>query len=84
MHDVQIVLPCHFVHADRESQGVWWVLEQRVVRDFDFVEEQPLVERREAKRLCVGDEVDLVTAGRQLDAELSGQRAGPAVRPIRS
>ncbi len=66
-------------HAAGEGEVVRRVLEERVVGDGDFVEEDAVLTAGEAEGLLVGDEVDLVAAGGKLNAELCGDDAGAAV-----
>ena len=66
-------------HARGQSEAVRRIVEQRVVRDFDFV----IVDARhvgiETDGIGVADEVDLVAAVRQFEAELGGDDAAAAV-----
>jgi hypothetical protein len=66
-------------HAGGEGEVVGRVLEERVVRDRDLVEADVGLAAGEAEGLRVGDEVDLVAARGELDAELGGDDAGAAV-----
>jgi hypothetical protein len=67
---VESVHPYDFVHPHCESQIVRWILEQRISADVDFMEKDVRQERRKPERLPVRNEVDLVTACRESDAEL--------------
>ena len=69
-------------HAGGEGEVVGRVLEERVVRDRDFVVVDVGFAAGEAEGLRVGDEVDLVAARGELDAELGGDDAGAAVGGI--
>ena len=72
----------HLVHAHGEREIVRRILEQRIAADVHFVEVDARQERRQPEGLLVGDEVDLVPALRERDAELRRDRAGAAVRGI--
>ena len=82
MQEIEPVVEHHLVHAHGEREIVRRILEQRVPADVDLVEVDAWQKRRQAERLLVRDEVNLVSAPRQRDAELRGQRAGTAVRWI--
>ena len=69
-------------HAGGEGEIVGWVFEERVVRDGDFVEVDVGFAAGEAEGLRVGDEVDLVAAGGEFDAEFGGDDAAAAVGGI--
>jgi len=66
-------------HAGGEGEIVGGVLEERVVVDLDLMEVDVLLAAGEAEGLGGGDEVDLVTACGELDAEFRGDDAGAAV-----
>jgi hypothetical protein len=66
-------------HSGGEGEIVRRVLEERVVGDSYFVEVDVGLAAGEAEGLRVGDEVDLVTAGGELDSELGGDYSGAAV-----
>ena len=72
----------HLVHAHREREVVRRILEQRIAADVHFVEVDARQERRKPERLLVRDEVDLVTAPRERDAELRRDGARPTVGRI--
>ena len=72
MHD-------HLVHSHGEREIVRRILEQRISADVHFVEIDVRQERRQPERLPVSDEMDLVAARGERDAELGGDRAGSAV-----
>ncbi len=69
-------------HAGGEREVVGRVLEERVVGDGDLVVADVGFAAVEAEGLRVGDEVDLVAARGELDAELGGDNAGTAVGGI--
>ena len=69
-------------HAGGEGEIVGWMFEERVVRDCDFVEVDVGFAAGEAEGLRVGDEVDLVAAGGEFDAEFGGDNAAAAVGGI--
>ncbi len=82
VEQVQVVIGCDFGHARGQGQVVRRVFKQGIVRDRDFVEGDVLLAAAQAEGLRVGDEVDLVTGGRQLDAEFGSDDAAAAVRGI--
>ncbi len=69
-------------HAGGEGEVVGRVLEERVVGDGDLVEVDVGFAAGEAEGLRIGDEVDLVAAGGEFDAELGGDDAAAAVGGI--
>ena len=74
--------PHDLVHAHGEREVVRRILEQRIPADVHLVEEDARQEHRQAERLLVGDEMDLVPARGERDAELGRHGAGAAVRRI--
>ena len=71
-----------FGHAGGEGEIVGRMLEERVVEDLDLVEVDVVLAAGEAERLRRGDEVDVMAAGRELDAELGGDNAGSAISRV--
>jgi hypothetical protein len=71
-----------FGHASGEGEVVGWVLKKRVVRDRDFVVTDIGFSAGEAEGLRVGDEMDVVAASGELDAEFGGDDSGAAVGGI--
>ena len=69
-------------HAGGEGEVVGRMLEEGIVRDGDFVEVDVGFAAGEAEGLRVGDEVDLVAAGGEFDAEFGGDDAAAAVGGI--
>ena len=69
-------------HARGEGEIVGRVFEERIVGDGDFVIVDVFFAAVEAEGLRVGDEVNFVAAGSELDAELGGDDAGAAVGGI--
>jgi hypothetical protein len=63
------------VHSHRKREIVRRIFEQWVSTYIHFVEVDVREELRKAKRLPVCNEVDLVTARRESNPELSGDRA---------
>lgn len=66
MKQIEIVALGHFVHTGRQGLGVRGVLKQRISRYIDLVivnAGQTLVK---TNGIRVGDEMDIVTADRQL------------------
>src|SRR5690349_10230496 len=82
MQQIEPVIEHDLVHAHSERQVVRWILEERISSNVHFVKEDARQKCREAKRLLVRDEVDLMPATRQRDAELRGQRAGSTIRRV--
>ena len=66
-------------HAGGESEVVGWVLEEGVVGDGDFMEVNVGLTAGETEGLGVGDEVDVVSACGEFDAEFGGDDAGASV-----
>ena len=69
-------------HARGKGEVVGRVLEERIVRDRDLVIVDVVLAAVEAEGLRVGDEVDLVAARGEFDAELGGDDAAAAVGGI--
>src|SRR5271156_2493945 len=69
-------------HAGCEGQIVGRMLEERVVRDRYLVEVDVGFATSETEGLRVGDEVDLVAAGGEFDAEFGGDDTAAAVGGI--
>ena len=82
VEEVEVVELGDLGHAGGEGEVVGRVLEERVVGDRDLVVADVGVAAGEAEGLRVGDEVDLVAARGELDAELGGNDAGAAVGGI--
>ena len=82
VQEIELVRQHHFVHADREREIVWRILEQRIAPDVDLVKVDARQKRRETKRLLIRDEVDLMAATRQRHAKLRCDGTGAAVRRI--
>jgi len=72
MQEIEPLAFSNLRHARGESEGIRRIVEQRVVRDFDFV----IVDTRrvgiETDGIGVADEVDLMAAMRQFETELRG------------
>ena len=79
VQQVEAVLAHHFVHAHGEREVVRRILEERIAADVDLVEVDARQEVRQPEWLLVGDEMDLVPALRERDAELGRDGAGAAV-----
>ena len=69
-------------HAGGEREIVGRMFEERIVGDGDFVEVDVGLAAGEAEGLRVGDEVDLVAAGGEFDAEFGGDNSAAAVGGI--
>ena len=66
-------------HARGQGQVVGWMLEERVMVDVHLVEVDIGLAPVQAKRRRRGDEVDLVPARGELDAELGSHDAAAAI-----
>ena len=82
VQQVQVVALGHFGHARGQRQRVGRVLEQRVGRDLDLVVVDARSARVEPDGVGVGDEVDLVAAVGQFQAQFGGDDAAAAVGGI--
>jgi len=83
MHEVEALAHRHLVLLDGQRERVRGrLLEERVLHLRDLVKRHALGEPAEPERARVGDEVDLVAAPRQLEAQLGGNSARAAVRRI--
>jgi hypothetical protein len=82
VEQVEVVELGNFGHARGKGEVVGRVLEEWVVGDGDFVETDVGFAAGEAEGRLVGDEVDVVAARGELDAELGGNDAGTAVGGI--
>ena len=76
------MIPRDLVHGDGQREGVRRIHEERVTVDLHLVEEEAFVEVDEPERLGVGDEVDLVTAVRELKPQLGRHGPGAAERRV--
>jgi hypothetical protein len=75
MENLEAVHNDRFVHTHGERQIVRGIFEKGVAPHVNFMEVDVREKLRQAKRLPVRNEVDLVTASRQSNTELSGDRA---------
>ena len=82
VQQIEIVSLRYLRHSRRERQAIRRVMEQRVLRDFDFVVVNAGNARIEPDGIRVRDEMDLVAAIRQLQSEFGGDNAAAAVRRI--
>ncbi len=82
VEQLQLMREHDLVHPHGEREIVGRVLEERVASDVDFVEVDPRAELPEPERLLVGDEVHLVAARGERDAEFGRERARTAVGGI--
>jgi hypothetical protein len=82
VHELELVIPHHFVNLHREREIVRRVFEQRIADDIHFVVKNPRSEAAQAEWLLVRDEVDLVAARSERDTELRRDGTGAAVRGI--
>ena len=69
-------------HARRQGQIVGRMLEERVVRDGDLVKMDIGLAARESERLRVSDEVDVVAARGEFNAEFGSDDSAAAVGGI--
>src|SRR5581483_8623839 len=71
-----------FRHARGQRQVIRRIVKQRVVRYLDFVEEDVRHIVIQTERLRIGDEVDFVSALRELNAELGRDNTTAAVSGV--
>ena len=79
---VEVIALGNLVHPRRESFRIGWVLEQRIGGDIHLVVMNSWQAGVEADGVRVRDEVDVVSAGRQLQSELGGDDAAAAVSRV--
>ena len=83
VHEIELLALGDFVLFDRERERIRRrLLEQRVFELRDFVERHALRKAAQPKRTRVRDEVDVVPAPRELEAELRSDGTRPSVRGI--
>jgi hypothetical protein len=82
VEEIEIIELGDFRHSRGEGEIVGGEFEERVIGDGNLVIEDAVVAAGEAKGLRVGDEMDFVALGGELDSELSGDDAGAAVGGI--
>jgi hypothetical protein len=82
VEDVERVKLGDLGHAGGQGEIVGGVLEERVVVDLDLVKVDVGLAAGEAEGLRGGDEVDLMAARGELDAQFGGHDAGAAVGGI--
>ena len=79
VQQVEIVKLGHFGHARGQGQIVGRIVEQRVARNLDFVIMNMGLRFGQADGLRVRDEMNLVSALSQLQAQFGGHHAAAAV-----
>jgi hypothetical protein len=82
MQQIEIIKLGHFRHARRQSKVVRGVVEERITGNFDLVEVNVRLWLREPDGLRVGDEMNVVAALRQLEAEFGCNHSASAVGGI--
>ncbi len=82
VQQVQVVQLGHLGHARRQRKVVGRIFEERILRDLDLVKVNARMRLGEPDRLRVGDEMDLVSAIGQLNAELGGHHSAAAIGGI--
>ena len=82
VEQIELVVVGDLGHARGEREVVGRELKERVIGDRNFVEGDVLLAPAEAEGLRIGDEVDLMAGGGQLDAELGSDDAAAAVGGI--
>ena len=82
VQQVQVLGRRHVVHHGSQSQRVRRMVKQGVVHDFDFVEMDALPRFGHPHRNGVADEVHVVAAGRQFQAQFRCHHAAAAVRRV--
>ena len=79
MEDLELLVDRNLRHLRCQRERVRRVrIKQWVRRDGDFVEVHALVKDVQPRRKRVADEVDVIAAARESDAELRGHDAGAA------
>src|SRR5438067_165178 len=79
MQEIETVSFGYLGHARRQRQAVRRVLKQRVIGNFDLMIVNARDARIEADGIGVSDEMDVVTAVGELEAELGGDDPAAAV-----
>ena len=82
VQQVEVVQFGDFGHAGRERQVVGRIVKQRIARHLDFVEMNVGLGFRQPDGLRVRDEVNVVAALRQFQAQLGGHHSAAAVGRI--
>ena len=82
VQQIEVVAFGDIRHARRERQAIRRVLEQRIVGNFHFVVVDARNAGIEPDRIRVGDEVNLVAARREFEAEFGGDDPAAAVGGI--
>ena len=82
VQQIEIVAGRDLGHARRQRQAVRRILKQRICRNFNFVIMNSREAGIEANGIRVSDEMNLVAARRQFQAELGGDNAAAAVGGI--
>jgi sensor histidine kinase regulating citrate/malate metabolism len=70
MQEIEAVCLYDLVHSDSKSEVVRRELEKRIPPDVDFMEVDVRKKRRQPERLAICNEVNLVAARSESDAEL--------------
>ena len=76
---IQSIRVGHLRHSRSQSQTVWGVMEERIVGDFHFVIVNARRPGIEADRVGIADEVNLMPAVGQLEAQFRRDDAAAAV-----
>lgn len=84
VQQVELRLLGYFTHLGRERQRVGRMIEQRISGDLYLMEKNPLARSGQANGHRVTDEMNLVAARGELDAQLGGDHTGAAVRRVAS
>ena len=79
MEEVEVVTLGDLVHAGGEGFGVRRVLKEGIRRDLDLVVVDAGCAGVEPDRVRVGDEVDVVAAGGEFEAEFGCENAAPTI-----
>src|SRR4051812_18725656 len=82
MQQVEVIVFGYLCHPRGERQVVRRIFEQRISRDFNLMEADVPLRSDEPDRLRVRNEMDLVSALREFQPELSGDDAAAAVSRI--
>ena len=84
VQQIQIVGVGHVHHARRQRQAIGRILKQRVIGNFDFVIMNPRRARIQTNGVRVGDEMNLVPAVGEFEAQFRRDDAAAAVGRITS
>ena len=82
VQQIEVVALRDIRHAGGQSETIRRILEQRIIRDFDFVVVDARNTGVETDRIGVGDEMNLVSAIGQFEAQFGGHDTAAAIGGI--